>query len=211
MDPADVKEFLELVRALWTNREKKTNPLRRLKVSNKLIDFFYEKPVHLLITDTSHILEEVERVNQAALEEIFGQRFAQVAAGAASSLVPPATPVPAPPIRRWKSVGPTPVPTALGPTSSGHPPDHHSFQAPRRRSPGASCTKTCVDFLLKHGIRTNQNALQSTKISGCISVCAPMNPSTFLLYIPINGELSAHVGVPDSSLSTPLLKYANHI
>ena len=65
------------------------------------------------------------------------------------------------------------------------------------------------DFLLKHGVRSNQNALQRTKISGCINVCARMNPSTFLLYIPINVELSAHV--PDSSLSTPLLKYANHI
>ena len=70
--------------------------------------------------------------------------------------------------------------------------------------PGTSCTKSCVDFLLKH-------ALQRTKISGCINVCARMNPSTFLLYIPINVEWSAHVGVPDSSLSTPLLKYANHI
>ena len=77
--------------------------------------------------------------------------------------------------------------------------------------PGASCTKTRVDFLLKHGVRSNQNALQHTKISGCINVCARMNPSTFRLYIPINVELSAHVGVPDSSLSTPLLKYANHI
>ena len=51
---------------------------------------------------------------------------------------------------------------------------------------GASCTKTCVDFLLKHGVRSNQNALQHIKISGCINVCARMNPSTFRLYIPIN-------------------------
>ena len=51
---------------------------------------------------------------------------------------------------------------------------------------GASCTKTCVEFLLKHGVRSNQNAFQRTKISGCINVCARMNPSTFLLYIPIN-------------------------
>ena len=40
---------------------------------------------------------------------------------------------------------------------------------------------------------------------GCINVCARMNPSTFLLYIPINVELSAHVWVPDSSLSRPYL------
>ena len=73
----------------------------------------------------------------------------------------------------------------------------------------ASCTKTCVDFLLKHGVRSNQN--ERTKISGCINVWACMNPSTFLLYIPINVELSADVWVPDSSLSTPILKYVNHI
>jgi len=71
MDPAEIKEFLELVRALWAFREKKTNPLRRLKVSNELINFFCEKPVDMLFPDTSHILEEAERVIQAALEEIF--------------------------------------------------------------------------------------------------------------------------------------------
>jgi len=51
-------DFLELVRALWTFRKTKTSPLKRLKVTNELLDFFYEKPVDLLNKDTSHILEE---------------------------------------------------------------------------------------------------------------------------------------------------------
>jgi len=40
MDP-DIKEFLELVGALWTCRGKGTNPLKKLKVSNELLDFFF--------------------------------------------------------------------------------------------------------------------------------------------------------------------------
>jgi len=43
MDPAETMNFLELVRALWTFRKTKTNPLKRLKVSNELLDIFYEK------------------------------------------------------------------------------------------------------------------------------------------------------------------------
>jgi len=58
MDLADLFEFVELVDALRTCQEKKTNPLRRLKASNELLDFLYDKPVHLLVTDTSHIWEE---------------------------------------------------------------------------------------------------------------------------------------------------------
>ena len=50
--------------------------------------FFYEKPVHLLITDTSYILEEAKRVNQAALEEIFGRRSAQVGPSSLLQRVP---------------------------------------------------------------------------------------------------------------------------
>ena len=115
MDQAEMKEFLELVRALWTLRGKKANPLKRLKVSKELLDFFFEKPMHLLITDSAHILEEAEKVNQAALEEIFGQRSAQVAAGAASSHVPPACSRGGPPIRRWKSDRPSD--RLQGPTS----------------------------------------------------------------------------------------------
>ena len=75
---------------------------------------------------------------------------------------------------------------------------------------GASCTKTCMDFLLRHGVRSNPNALPRIKIFGCMNLCIRMNPSTFPSSIPINVELSVHVGVTDSSLSTPQLKYANN-
>lgn len=81
----------------------------------------------------------------------------------------------------------------------------------KTESPEASCTKTCVDFLLKHGVRLNPENVVRIKISRCMNLCVHMNPSTFPLYIPINAELSAHVGVPGPSLSTPLFKYANHI
>ena len=64
-----------------------------------------------------------------------------------------------------------------------------------------------LDFLLKHGVHSNPNALPGTKIPGCMNLCVGMNPSTFPFYIPINEKLSA----PDSSLSTPLLKYPNHL
>jgi len=57
--------------------------------------------VDLLITHTAHILEEADRVNQAALHDIFGRRSAQVAAGAASSPVPLVTPLLAPDRGLW--------------------------------------------------------------------------------------------------------------
>ena len=66
-------------------------------------------------------------------------------------------------------------------------------------------------FLTEIWRHANPNAIQCTEISGCMNLCVCMNPSTFPLYIPINVELSAHVGVSDSSLSTHLLKYANHV
>ena len=71
----------------------------------------------------------------------------------------------------------------------------------RAKGRGLSCTKTCVDFLLKLGVSTNQFR--------CIKVCVRMDPRTFLLHIPINVELSAHAEVANSSLSTPSFKYAN--
>ena len=37
--------------------------------------------------------------------------------------------------------------------------------------PGASCTKTSVDFLLKHGVCSNPETLLRTKISGCVNLC----------------------------------------
>ena len=64
-----------------------------------------------------------------------------------------------------------------------------------RRSTLQSCGLMYKDFLLKHGVRSKPNALLSTKISGCMNLCVRMNPSTFPLYIPINVELNAHVGV----------------
>ena len=75
-----------------------------------------------------------------------------------------------------------------------------------RQTPGASCTKTCMDFLLKHGVRSNPENVVRTKISRCMNLCACMNPSTFPLCIPINVELSAHVGVPNPSLSTQIIR-----
>ena len=69
--------------------------------------------------------------------------------------------------------------------------------------PGASCTKTCVDFLLKLGIRQNPETVVHTNKFRCIKVCVRMDPNAFLLYIPINMELSAHAEVANSSLSTP--------
>ena len=64
------------------------------------------------------------------------------------------------------------------------------------QAPGASCTKTCVDFILKLGVRQNPETVER------------MDLSTFLLYISINVELTAHAEVPNSSLSTPSFKYA---
>jgi len=34
MDPAEIMDFLKLIRALWALRGKKTDPLKKLKVSN---------------------------------------------------------------------------------------------------------------------------------------------------------------------------------
>ena len=76
------------------------------------------------------------------------------------------------------------------------------------QAPGASCTKTCVDFILKLGVRQNPETVLRTNKFRCIKVCERMDPSTFLLYISINVELSAHAEVPNSSLSTPSFKYA---
>ena len=89
MDVADIGAFWGLVGDLWACEGAESNPLQKLKVSNELLDFFNEKPVHMLVTDTSYIWEEAERVNSAALKEIFGLGYARVAAGDASSLVPP--------------------------------------------------------------------------------------------------------------------------
>ncbi|TKS65253.1 Receptor-type tyrosine-protein phosphatase gamma [Collichthys lucidus] len=58
--------------------------------------------------------------------------------------------------------------------------------------PGTSCTNTCVDFLLKLGVRQNPETVVRTKKFRCIKVSICMDQSTFLLYIPINVELSAH-------------------
>ena len=123
-----------MVSALWTCKGKEPNPLRRLKVSNELLDFFYEKPVHMLVTDTSHIWEEAEGVNRAALEQLFGRGSAQVAAGGSSSLVPPKGPPP----RRWKSDRPLEHHWLQVPCCrrSGCLPDRPRLQAPRRRSSG---------------------------------------------------------------------------
>jgi len=61
-----------------------------------------------------------------------------------------------------------------------------------------------LDFLLKQMPSYAQKYLD-------VWICADAWIQTFPFYIPINMELSAHVGAPDSSLSTPLLKYANHM
>ena len=93
MDAADFEAFWELVGDLWAYEGTESSLLRKLKLSNDLLEFFHEKPVHMMVTDTSYIWEEAERVNL-------------LAAGGASSLVPlapqppapqpPAAPVPAP-------------------------------------------------------------------------------------------------------------------
>jgi len=78
MNAADIIEFWELVGALWTCEGQETSPLKKLKVTNDLLDFFYDKPVHTMGTDVTHIREEAERVNCAALEKIFGLGSARV-------------------------------------------------------------------------------------------------------------------------------------
>jgi len=40
MDPAELFDFLEWVRAMGTFRTIKTSPLKRLKVSNRILEFF---------------------------------------------------------------------------------------------------------------------------------------------------------------------------
>jgi len=91
MDLADTTEF-EVGRCPSLLPEERNQPSSKVKgIRRTSVFFFYDKPVHLLVTDTSHIWEEAERVNRAALE-IFGRGSSQVAAGDASSLVPPASP-----------------------------------------------------------------------------------------------------------------------
>jgi len=67
----------------------KSSPHLMLQVWLELLNFFKEKPVHTLQTDTTYILEKARRVSRAALAEFFGLGSARVAAGGASSLVPP--------------------------------------------------------------------------------------------------------------------------
>jgi len=55
MDPADIDVFWELVGDLWACEGTQSSALKRLKVSNELLDFFKEKPVHMLLTDTTYI------------------------------------------------------------------------------------------------------------------------------------------------------------
>ena len=82
MDPADLMELLELVGALRSGQGKNTNPLRRMKASGELMDFIEDSPVFTAMAELSPILEEAERINQAAVEEVFGRRPARAAAAA---------------------------------------------------------------------------------------------------------------------------------
>ena len=104
MDPADLMELLKLVGAIRSCQGKNTNPLRRMKASGELMDFLEDYPVFAAVPGLSPILKEAERMNQTAMEEVFGRRPAQVAAmpqpipavmpqPAASFLFPLATPV----------------------------------------------------------------------------------------------------------------------
>ena len=79
MDPAELREFFELVGALHSCQKKGTDPLRWMKASGELLDF----------------IEEAERVNQAAVEEVFGRRPAR-ATTAVLQPVAAAMPQPAP-------------------------------------------------------------------------------------------------------------------
>ena len=80
MDPADLMELLKLVGALRSCQGKNTNPLRRMKASGELMDFIEDYPVFAAVAELSPILEEAERINQAAVEEVFGRRPARAAA-----------------------------------------------------------------------------------------------------------------------------------
>ena len=96
MDPADLMELLKLVGALRSCQGKNTNPLRRMKASGELMDFIEDYPVFAAVAELSPILEEAERINQAAVEEVFGRRPARAAAAmlGADSAEPAAMPKP---------------------------------------------------------------------------------------------------------------------
>jgi len=75
-------ELLKLVGAIRSCQGKNINPLRRMKASGELMDFLEDYPVFAAVPGLSPILEEAERINQAAVEEVFGRKPARAAAAA---------------------------------------------------------------------------------------------------------------------------------
>ena len=143
----DIKEFLKLVGALWSCKGKETNPLRKSKVSNELLDFFYEKPVHMLVTDTSHNWEEAERGQPCSPGEKF---WAGVCTGGCRGLLSASERVQGGQLPcRWKSDRP-----------SDCPPDRPQLQAPRRWSSGLP--PDCLRFLHPHYLASRQIATVSS-------------------------------------------------
>ena len=63
MDTAELQEFIGLVGALCACQKKGTNPLRRMKASGELLDFFKDYPVFTTVAELSPILEEAKRIN----------------------------------------------------------------------------------------------------------------------------------------------------
>jgi len=167
MDPAELFDFLEWVRAMGTFRTIKISPLKRLKVSNRIIEFSEDKPVHLYFRDTTHILEEAERVNQAALDETFGRSSSREASGPASSLVPPASLVSLSPV-----LSPPQPATTSKPTSEVLPqhttaaealPQHSTEEALPQHSTDAATTKTIVLATTKPVATTKTKPVATTK------------------------------------------------
>lgn len=56
------------------------------------------------------------------------------------------------------------------------------------QTPGASCTKTCVDFIMKPDMHSNPENYVRPKESGCLKRCKCTNPRTIPLHIPITME-----------------------